>query len=67
MPQKDERLQYDAKARQIVAQMTLEEKITLMSGKTSLLKILSEMINGHGYNYMPYPAGGCERLGVPAH
>lgn len=65
MPQKEERLQYDGKAKEIVAQMTLEEKIWLMSGNTSMLKLGLEMINGHGYNYMPYPAGGCKRLGVP--
>ena len=65
MPQKEERLQYDGKAREIVAQMTLEEKIGLMSGNMSMLKMGLDMINGHGYNYKPYPAGGCKRLGVP--
>jgi beta-glucosidase len=65
MAQKEERLQYDGKAREIVAQMTLEEKIGLMSGNLSMLKFRWEMINGHGYNHTPYPAGGCKRLGVP--
>jgi beta-glucosidase len=45
--------------------MTLEEKIDLMSGDLSLLKLAFEMINGHGYTYVPFPAGGCKRLGVP--
>jgi hypothetical protein len=35
MPQKEARLQYDGKAKEIVAQMTLEEKIGPMSGSTS--------------------------------
>lgn len=65
MPEKEERLQYDGKAREIVAQMTLEEKIGLMSGNISMLKLELDMITGHGYNYLPYPAGGCRRLGVP--
>jgi beta-glucosidase len=65
MPQKAERLQYDEKAREIISRMTLEEKIYLMSGSMSNLKMGLDMINGHGYNYTPYPAGGCERLGVP--
>ena len=65
MPQKEERLQHDGKAKEIVAQMTLEEKIRLMSGNTSMLKLGLEMINGRGYNHIPYPAGGCKRLGVP--
>jgi len=65
MPQKEERLQYDGKAREIVSRMTLEEKIRLMSGKTSMLKMSLGMVTGRGYNYTPYPAGGCERLGVP--
>jgi beta-glucosidase len=65
MPQKEERLQYDGKAREIISRMTLEEKIFLMSGSMSYLKMGMDMINGHGYNYTPYPAGGCERLGVP--
>ena len=50
MPEKEARLQYDGKAREIVAQMTLEEKIWLMSGNLSMLKLGFEMINGHGYN-----------------
>jgi beta-glucosidase len=65
MPQKEERLQYDGKAREFVAQMTLEEKIYLMSGNLSMWKMGLDLLNGHGYNYVPYPAGGCERLGVP--
>jgi beta-glucosidase len=64
MPQKEERLRYDAKARQIVAQMTLEEKIGLMSGGTSVWKLAVPYLTGN-YHKRPFPAGGCERLGVP--
>ena len=64
MPQKEERLQYDGKARQIVAQMTLEEKIGLMSGRTSVLKLGLPYLLGN-YHYRPFPGSGCKRLGVP--
>jgi beta-glucosidase len=63
MPQKEERLQYDGKAREIVAQMTLEEKIGLMSGTTSILKFGLPYLFGY-YHYKPFPGSGCERLGV---
>lgn len=63
---KQERLRYDAKARSLVEQMTLEEKIHLMSGNLSLLWLAVHMqVLSDGYNHIPYPAGGCERLGVP--
>ena len=63
MPQKEERLQYDVKARQIVAQMTLEEKIELMSGRTSVWKLAIPYLTGN-YHFRPFPASGCKRLGV---
>ena len=64
MPQKEERLQYDGKAKKIVAQMTLEEKIGLMSGRTSVLKLAIPYLIGY-YHYRPFPGSGCKRLGVP--
>jgi beta-glucosidase len=63
MPQKEERLQYDGKARDIVAQMTLEEKIGLMSGSTGLLRFAFPYLIGY-YHYRPFPGSGCQRLGV---
>ena len=61
-----DRLSYDAKARSIVDQMTLDEKIALMSGNISMpWLMLQQFITGNGYNHIPYPAGGCERLDVP--
>ncbi len=65
MVTKQARLSYDAKARALVDQMTLDEKITLMSGKISMPWMLAQMAIGNGYNHIPYPAGGCGRLGVP--
>jgi beta-glucosidase len=64
MPQREERLQYDGKAREIVARMTLEEKIGLMSGTTGLWKMAFPYLIGY-YHYRPFPAGGCKRLEVP--
>ena len=65
MVTKQVRLSYDAKARALVDQMSLDEKIHLMSGKVSLPWLGAQMILGRGYNHIPYPAGGNERLGVP--
>jgi beta-glucosidase len=53
------------KAAEIVSQLSLEEKVALMGGRTSLLKLaLDSLVFGH-YNRSPYPAGGNRRLGVP--
>ena len=65
MVTKQERLSYYAEAIEIVKKMTLDEKIKLMSGSTSMLYIGMQMMNGNGYNAKPYAAGGCKRLGVP--
>lgn len=58
------RLAYSTKAKEIVGQMSLEEKITLMSGRVSMEQMLSDFKERH-YNWVPYPAGGNKRLGVP--
>lgn len=62
------RLKFTEKAKEIVSQMTLEEKVYLMSGRISL-EDLGEVFNNtsadNHYNLFPYPAGGNERLGVP--
>lgn len=62
------RLSYTEKAKEIVSKLTLEEKISLMSGATSLkeeLKYIEEDPENKHYNYIPYPAGGIERVGLP--
>ncbi|MBA9087177.1 beta-glucosidase [Fontibacillus solani] len=61
---KQYRLSYSSKAKEIVGQMNLEEKIYLMSGKVSMEQMLSDFKERH-YNWIPYPAGGNDRLGVP--
>ena len=62
---RDNNAEYDQKAREIVSQMTLDEKIALMGGNTPIPKILFDFAVGHGYNYIPWTAGGCKRLGIP--
>lgn len=60
------RLSYTEKARKIVAQMSLEEKVYLMSGKVTMEEMINDFqfANRH-YNWYPYPAGGNKRLNVP--
>lgn len=61
---KQYRLSYNSKAKEIVSQMSLEEKVHLMSGKVSMEMMLDDFKERH-YNWRPYPAGGNDRLGVP--
>lgn len=65
---KEKRLSYTNRAEEIVSQMSLEEKIYLMSGRVSMAE-LTEVFNHVSpdihYNYYPYPAGGNKRLNVP--
>nr|WP_304215106.1 glycoside hydrolase family 3 C-terminal domain-containing protein [Fredinandcohnia onubensis] len=61
---KKQRLDYTSRAEEIVEKMTLEEKVYLMSGKVPMEQMLEDFKERH-YNWIPYPAGGNERLGVP--
>ncbi|NLJ97386.1 MAG: glycosyl hydrolase [Clostridiales bacterium] len=65
---KEYRLKFTDKAKQIIEQMSLEEKVYLMSGRVSLESV-GDVFNhpsaDNHYNVFPYPAGGNERLGVP--
>ena len=66
--QKEYRLSFTEEALQLVSQMTLEEKVYLMSGRTFLedcLDAFSHPGPDTHYNDHPYPAGGNQRLGVP--
>ncbi|MDR2608384.1 MAG: hypothetical protein LBC57_08315, partial [Treponema sp.] len=66
---KEKRLSYTEKAKALLAQMSLEEKVYLMSGKVPLgPEALNEMMTDpvKHYNYIPYPSGDCKRLGIPA-
>ncbi len=65
---KEYRLTFTEKARQIVGQMSLEEKVELMSGKVIPHKMKyafrNPTVDNH-YNVFPYPAGGNSRFDVP--
>ena len=54
------RLSFTEKAKAILDQMTLEEKIYMISGHCGK----TESMGMGNYNSHPYPFGGCERLGV---
>jgi beta-glucosidase len=60
------RLSFTEKAKEIVSQMTLEEKVYLMSGNLTREDLVEEDKKGIRYNEVPYEAGGNRRLGVPA-
>lgn len=53
----------EARARDLVDQMTLHEKLHLLSGDGPLVKGLAEM--ARHYNETPYVAGALPRLGLP--
>jgi beta-glucosidase len=56
----------DKIARETVGQMTLEEKVQMMSPRLkSSLKLILEMMGDRGYNQHSYQAGGNERLKIP--
>ncbi|NLO38661.1 MAG: glycosyl hydrolase [Ruminiclostridium sp.] len=62
---KQDRMKFDKQAVEIVRQMSLEEKIHLMSGSITPQKMMQDFSTpGYHYNMVPYPAGGNERLGV---
>ncbi len=58
---KEYRLAQSEKARNLVSQMTFEEKVHLIAGNC---RYIDSMGIG-SYNSFPYPAGGCDRLGFP--
>ena len=55
--------QIEAKARDLLQQLTLDEKIHQMSGDTPFLSGMLEMMRA--YNTHPLPAGENLRLGIP--
>jgi len=56
--------QVEEKAKHLLAQMSLEEKIHQMSGDTSLFRGLIELLVA--YNKRPLPAGENSRLSIPS-
>ncbi len=71
---KEMRLSYTKKAQEIVDQMTLEEKVYLMSGNIDVQhmvpedigKLMQDMLqDDNHYNVTPYAAGGNEKYHLP--
>ena len=58
---KEYRMRFDEQARELLSQMTLEEKIYMLGGHSTL----KDSMGGGSYNEVPYMFGGCERLGIP--
>jgi beta-glucosidase len=56
--------QIEAKAHELLAQLTLDEKIEMMDGDVSFWSGLVEMMGG-GYANHPWNAGVISRLGIP--
>ncbi len=58
----------DEKARELVSQMSLEEKVAMMTPalKSNFSFIMEILSDGQKYNYQAYAAGGNERLGIPS-
>ncbi len=57
--------QIDARARELLAQLTFEEKRGLMDGDTPFWPGLAEMMAPGGYSSRAWVAGAVPRLGVP--
>src|SRR3712207_9162499 len=56
--------QIEAKACDLLAQLSLDEKIGLMCGDTPFWPGFADMMGG-GYSQRPWPAGGGAGLGIP--
>ena len=55
---------YRAQAEEVLSQLSLQEKIALMSGSTPFWSGFDDMMGG-GYSAHPWPAADAPRLGVP--
>ena len=63
---KHKRLANTPKAIKLLDRLCLEEKVRLMSGPTKPVDLLGySAAKGSHYNDNPYPAGGCEKIGLP--
>lgn len=64
---KEYRLSFTKKAQEIVDSLTLQEKVSLMSGSisfTELFQAIADNPSENHYNHIPYPAGGLPSHGV---
>lgn len=68
------RLAMTEQAKEIVSKMTLEQKVSLMSGNIDITKMTREQMGQmmeamtdpkNHYNVVPYEAGGIEEIGLP--
>ncbi|HEY4247152.1 MAG TPA: glycoside hydrolase family 3 C-terminal domain-containing protein [Lacunisphaera sp.] len=57
--------QIDLSARELLSQLTLDEKLGLMDGDTPFWPGLAEMMAPGGYGSRPWVAGAVPRLGIP--
>ncbi|MFN2297286.1 MAG: beta-glucosidase [Anaerolineales bacterium] len=57
--------QIDARARELLGQLTLDEKIQMMSGDKPFWPGIADMLLGGGYADHPWVAGAVPRLGIP--
>lgn len=66
---KQYRLSYTEKAQGICDRLTLEQKVSLMSGNISIedmMKLVQEMSEENHYNVTPYEAGGMKEEKIPS-
>ncbi len=64
---REERMKYTEKAKEIIDSLTLEEKVSLMSGSMTFEEVrgaIRKKSREH-YNQFPYPAGGIPRKHIP--
>ena len=65
---KEYRLSFTEKAKEILSRMSLEEKVYLMGGRSSVEEnadAFNRPTADNHYNVYPYPAGGNEKYGIP--
>ena len=55
----------ETRARELLAQLTLDEKLGMMDGDTPFWPGLAEMMSPGGYAGRPWVAGAVARLGIP--
>jgi beta-glucosidase len=55
----------EARARELLAQLSLDEKLGMMDGDTPFWPGLAEMMAPGGYGSRPWVAGAVPRLGIP--
>ncbi|MGL5259678.1 MAG: beta-glucosidase family protein [Lachnospiraceae bacterium] len=60
---KENRVKYNEIAKEIVKNLSLEEKVYLMSSYT--VEEITEVMTGRHYNEIPFRAGGIEEKGIP--